>query len=271
MTKNHEVVFDEWDRIHRYIIETQLDRQFFPFSKATERVSRGKQSNGLDSQSMHGCQIRLGLPKPNGRNVPLRLLADISCSEDNGLGIVPNHPEFGYVITGEDFKLATRRKKLLESIAKYEGYGINENAPIKLKVDLEIRDLILAGIATGINLTNYSGEYYETPHYINYTQGMQGLLRRLRLQVTTANTAFETRIFNAPNIVGPTVYNDQFYPLDTGPLPAQDHETFSMEDDGSDLMIGSGHPLCFKDEDAEIFGIGMKFVLAPQRNGHRPV
>lgn len=262
MNRSHEIVFEEPDHIHTHRIEAELGKEFFPFSKATEVTPRGKNRYGDYRDSFHGCQIRLNLPGQNGNHFPIRFLAHIGCSEGNGLGIVPFRPQLGYTITREDFDLETRRQKLLESIAKYDGFGIDSEAPMHLDVDLQTRDLIRAGIASGLDLNRVSYSYWNSPHHLRYAQGMQGLLRRIRLQVS-ANGSYETKVFSAPDKPYPTQYIDEFYPLDTGPLPGNDGATFSMEDDGSDLMVGTGHPLYFKDEDAEIFSIGMKFVLAP--------
>lgn len=212
----------------------------------------------------------------HGKNIILRIRTNMHDCETNGLQITPLEPEKGYTITSDDLNLEKRREKLLESVQKGEGFGIDPEFPKAFGVEINSDYFVQDGLAV------FKDDEPVTTHwgkYIEYEPDARLLLDVLKCRVTILDMAFESKLVPTPQdlpdeiplkidtIFGNyDIYCGDFYPLDTGPLASDSHGTYSQEDDGSDLEIGPGHELFFADDPKQIAKIGLEFVLAERRN-----
>lgn len=206
-----------------------------------------------------------------GKNIKLRIATRLHDFETNGLQITPLEPEKGYIITSDDLNLEKRREKLLDSIRRFKGFGIDPEFPLALCVEINSDYFVKDGFAV-------FQEGPVTTHgkkHIEYEPGIRLLLNALRCRVTISDMTFESKLVptpqDLPNEISPkidsmfgnyNIYCGDFYPLETGPLASDSHDTYSQEDDGSDLEIGPGHELFFANDPKQIAKIGIEFVIA---------
>ncbi len=252
LRRNGELPYKPGDEI-----PIEIGDLIFPFADPACHYDRNSVSTTAETR------LRLNLNLGGNEIRSLRILCEITTAEGNGIEIIPFHREAGYIITGDDFDLEKRRKKLLESIRNYDGFGINDDFPLGLRIIANGSALIEDGL--GI----FAGFNQRHERRIIFNPDVARLLKAIRCHARLDGMEFESKLFPAlPTEVQLTIDKDDydeycgdFYPLDTGPLAGEmEGSTCSLEDDGSDLEIGVGHELFFADDEKEIRRIGIGFT-----------
>lgn len=225
--------------------EITLGQEIFPFKG---KILKKDHTGRFECQAWR----RLSILTDGGSN-SVKVEFDLFEVTSDGLGVMPFHPEKGYIIDREDLDIETRKNKILRHVQK----GIQK----------PIRVLILHTYITGDSLLrekiisiNDDGKLTES-----------GTVAFQQLEFTVgsfvARSEFSWRELHGPydlfDFSDLYIFFGNFYPIDLGPLPTQDpmqSDTRTLVDEK--ILIGLGHSLAFQINENEIDKIGVKFDLA---------
>lgn len=174
-----------------------LNQEFHPFDphEVTKFNYKGSTINGKDLSLIDGFASDILLTIEDDLKIPIRISADLTVSPAVDSNVVLDHQELGYHIDSGDLSVKTRREKI-KQLRKEMGQLDYTKVPLSL-------------VAEGTeNLRGLSKEAL-------------GILKRLRMIVYFPDSRYEGKPLENPyGLLSPIRFND-FYPLDTGPLPSE--------------------------------------------------
>ena len=166
--------------------------------------------------------------------------------------ITPFTPEEGYRITNEDLDPKSRVEKWKRVVqSKLMDFVDMEKAPLVLYIIAYTRNLIELEL---IYKRPDPLKPHLPPSIIVFKPEAKALLQRLRLQLFFPNSAFEAKAHLSDEISF-----EQFYPLDTGPLPEAPYMELNQH-------TPEGYHLQLPSNPEKLSQIRARFILANQEN-----